>query len=233
MNRRTLLFSTGSPFARAVRIVLDELELEYEKKEEITTASVEERAKSSPTLQVPTLWDAGIHLWESTLIVEYLMQAYSARRPEGLQLAGSAYRGESIWRDKLVTSTVQTLGTAITTLSQMTLGGSSIQDSTYLVRSLARLPYLVSWLEGEVDSPTEGFIPGVLSAQDIFLTCHLDFAANRPLGFVIDLSNCPKLRALSERVRRRRSAKINPILWWEPGVVGYEDDGTPIMASES
>ena len=33
---RALLFTTGSPFARAVRIILDELQLDYEKREEIT-----------------------------------------------------------------------------------------------------------------------------------------------------------------------------------------------------
>ena len=32
---RALLFTTGSPFARAVRIILDELGLDYERKEEI------------------------------------------------------------------------------------------------------------------------------------------------------------------------------------------------------
>ena len=38
---RALLFTTGSPFARAVRIILDELNLDYEKREEITTPSVQ------------------------------------------------------------------------------------------------------------------------------------------------------------------------------------------------
>ena len=54
---RALLFTTGSPFARAVRIVLDELGLDYERHEEITTPSAEERAAATPTLQVPTFWD--------------------------------------------------------------------------------------------------------------------------------------------------------------------------------
>ena len=44
---RALLFTTGSPFARAVRIVLDELGLDYERREEITTPSAEERAAAT------------------------------------------------------------------------------------------------------------------------------------------------------------------------------------------
>ena len=50
---RALLFTTGSPFARGIRIILDELELDYERREEITTPTVEERANATPTLQVP------------------------------------------------------------------------------------------------------------------------------------------------------------------------------------
>ncbi|WP_425079979.1 glutathione S-transferase N-terminal domain-containing protein [Ruegeria denitrificans] len=46
---RALLFTTGSPFARAVRIVLDELSLDYEKREEITTPSAQQRAQATPT----------------------------------------------------------------------------------------------------------------------------------------------------------------------------------------
>ena len=63
---RTLIFTTGSPFARAVRIVLDEKGLDWERQEEITTPSVEARAKASPTLQVPTLIDGDLRLWDST-----------------------------------------------------------------------------------------------------------------------------------------------------------------------
>jgi len=54
---RALLFTTGSPFARAIRIVLDELEFDHERREEITTPSAEQRATATPTLQVPTFWD--------------------------------------------------------------------------------------------------------------------------------------------------------------------------------
>lgn len=52
---RSLLFTTGSPFARGIRVILDELGLGYERREEITTPTVEERATATPTLQVPTL----------------------------------------------------------------------------------------------------------------------------------------------------------------------------------
>jgi len=73
VSTRALLFTTGSPFSRIVRVVLDELGLDYERREEITTPTSESRAESTPTLQVPTFWDGDIHLWESGLIVEYFV----------------------------------------------------------------------------------------------------------------------------------------------------------------
>lgn len=89
MNNRALLFTTGSPFSRIVRIVLDELELDYERREEITTPTSASRAKSTPTLQVPTFWDGDTHLWESGLIVEYLLANYAAPRDRNPPLAQS------------------------------------------------------------------------------------------------------------------------------------------------
>ena len=95
MTNRALLFTTGSIFARAVRIVLDELCLDYERREEITTPAVEDRAKATPTLQVPTFWDGDVHLWESTLIIEYLLSKYDSRTPEMPTLARGIARQET------------------------------------------------------------------------------------------------------------------------------------------
>ncbi len=64
---RKLFFTTGSPFARAVRIVLVEKGLDFEREETFTTPSVEERAKVAPTLQVPTLVDGDLTLWDSSV----------------------------------------------------------------------------------------------------------------------------------------------------------------------
>ncbi|MEP1930178.1 MAG: glutathione S-transferase N-terminal domain-containing protein, partial [Roseibium sp.] len=95
-----LLFTTGSPFARAVRIVLDELSLDYERREEITTPSAEERAAATPTLQVPTFWDADQTLWESGTIVEYLLSTYRSRPSVEPPLTLHAFRPDNEWQDK-------------------------------------------------------------------------------------------------------------------------------------
>ena len=228
MTNRALLYTTGSIFARAVRIVLDELCLDYERKEEITTPAVEDRVKATPTLQVPTFWDGDVHLWESTLIIEYLLTQYDSRTPEMPTLAREIARQETYWRDRLVLSTVHTLGTSVAIVSQMKSGGISIEDSAFLQRNAERLPHLLGWLESELVSDSEGFLPDCLSVQDIYLTCHIDFIENRPIELDARLNAVPKIQALIERVRSRESLQNNPIYWWEPGVIGYEDDGTPI-----
>jgi glutathione S-transferase len=225
---RALLFTTGSPFARAIRIILDELNLDYEKREEITTPSVEQRAAASPTLQVPTLWDGDVRLWESGLIAEYLLHTYKGRPNAAPPLAERGWRISAEWRDRLVLSTIQTLGTAITTISQMKWAGVAMNDNAYLSRSAERLPHAMAWFEAQLPDDRAGFLPSCLSIQDIFLACHLRFAENRPIGVDPRVSNHPKVAGLLSRLDQRKSFRANPIRWWEPGVTGYEADGTPI-----
>ena len=109
---RKLFFTTGSPFARAVRIVLAEKGLSFERDESYTTPSAEERAKTTPTLQVPTLIDGDLKLWDSAVILEYLMATYpNAPAPDSHRpLATDYVRGEHVWHDKLVHATLQTFG---------------------------------------------------------------------------------------------------------------------------
>jgi len=228
---RALLFTTGSPYARGVRIILDELGLEYEKREEITTPTVAERAAATPTLQVPTLWDGDKIMWESGLITEYLLATYQERPDIEPPMADAAWRSASEWQDRLIFATIQTLGSAVTTISQMHWTGVAYKDNHHLTRCAARIPHLLHWLEQWIISQQEGFYSGAVSVHDIFLTCHLRFVENRPLSLDPDLSSHPKIMAMIDRLEARKSFQNNPILWWEPGVIGYADDGkTPIYS---
>ncbi len=230
---RVLLFTTGSPFARAVRIVLDELGLDYERREEITTPSAEERAAATPTLQVPTFWDGNQTLWESGTIVEYLLSTYRNRPATEPPLTQHAFRPDALWQDKLVFSTIQTFGNAATTVSQMKSSGVDVLNSPHLHRSAEKLAHILAWLEGHLDDDAGGFQPDCVSMQDVFLAAHVRFVQNRPLGIDLGLGQYPKLEALLNRLDDRESFKANPIWWWEPGVVGYQSDGTPIFQNEA
>lgn len=233
MSNRALLFTTGSPFSRIVRVALDELGLDYERREEITTPTSEIRAESTPTLQVPTFWDGDVHLWESSLIVEYLLANYEAPREGNPPLAKSLTRKEFHWHDRLVASSVHTLGTSATIIGQMKWGGTAIEHSDYLTVCSEQFPYLLDWLEKQIPTEGEGFQSGLLSVQDIALGCHFGYILNRPIGIDPKLKNFPKIRSLLDSLDERDAFKNNPILWWEPGVIGYAEDGvTPIYKDE-
>ena len=217
---RKLFFTTGSPFSRAVRIMLVEKGLEFEREETFTTPTVEERARSTPTLQVPTLIDGDLKLWDSAVIIEYLMSSYpSAAPPAGQQpLAADFVRSTHTWEDRLVHATLQTLGTSTTTISQMQWSGISHEDNSHGTRCAIRNQHLFEWFEARLSDSQNGFVHGEVSAQDIFLACWCQFIERRPLRLTWAAPDRPKITALVARLAARPSFEQEPILWWEPGV---------------
>jgi glutathione S-transferase len=231
---RKLFFTTGSPFARAVRIVLHEKGLDYERAETASTPSVEERSQASATLQIPALIDGGLHLWDSTVIIDYLMKTY----PNPVPRMGEAPFAERLirpsheWQDQLALATVQTLGASTVMISQMRWGGVRHADNPHLTRSAVRNQHVLDWCEANI-AEGGGFMPGVVSAQDVLLACFCAFIEKRPLDLEWDSPDRPKVRALVARLQKRASFVANPILWWEPGITGYKPDGTPIRAAKA
>ena len=222
-----LEFTAGSPFARAVRILLDELGLEY-RRIELDAAPSAERADGFPTLQVPALSDGELKLWESGLIADYLLKTTPARRKSAPPLAGSLWRPEAEWRDKLVFATIQTFGTAVTTISQMTWTGVRVTANGHLDRCADRARAILAWLEDELTEDVPGFLPGLLSAQDIFLACHIRFVEARPIGLDLGLERLPGIASLLAALDQRESFRANPVWWWDEAVTGYAPDGRPL-----
>ena len=217
---RKLHFTTGSPFARAVRIVLAEKGLDYEKDETVGTTAPDVRSRFTPTLQVPTLEDGGLVLWDSAVIIDYLVATYpNAKANAGERpFAEVLVRPDHAWQDKLALATLQTLGGAITTVSQLLWSGIRPDTNGFAERSAIRVPYLLDWCETQIASTDEGFVPGRCSVQDVLLACHCLFAERRPLGLEWEAASRPKVTALVRRLERRKSFFANPIPWWEPGV---------------
>ena len=75
MTRR-LLFSNASPFARRVRIVLAEKRLPFEEDKVNAVRPIEDIRAHNPALQVPVLYDRNYQLFDSSLILQYLMATY-------------------------------------------------------------------------------------------------------------------------------------------------------------
>ena len=170
-----LRFTTGSPFARVVRIVLSEKNIAYEKTEEITTTAAEERNRDAPTLQVPALSDGETSLWDSLVIIEYLMTRYpDSRTPVGFVPFASELlrRGHEI-EDRLQLATLQTLGTSTATISQLKWSGVGL-DNGFAAKNEERIGYLLDWFETQLIDTDEGFVQGVVSVQDICLAAWVD-----------------------------------------------------------
>ncbi len=116
----------------------------------------------------------------------------------------------------------------------MKTSGVERDGNMYLTRCVERLAHLMDWLEQQVVSQDDGFFENVVSVQDIFLACWIRYIENRPFDLDPKLGGHPKIESLLRRLDQRDSFKNNPILWWEPGVVGYADDGkTPIYDSST
>jgi glutathione S-transferase len=199
--------------------VLVEKGLDFEREETFTTPSVEERAKVAPTLQVPTLVDGDLTLWDSSVIIDYLMSSYPGVPAEGMDPLASDYvRATQSWHDKLVLATLQTFGVSTTMVSQLQWSGVRHEENVHAARCAMRNQYLLDWFETQLVGADGAFVPGVMSAQDILLTCICQFIETRPLRLSWRAAGRPRLASLVARMQRRPSFQQEPALWWEPGV---------------
>ncbi len=217
---RKLYCTTGPPFAQAVQIVLGEKRLPFECDETYTTPSVEERARITPTLQVPTSVDGDLRLWDSAVILEYLVTTYpNPVASEGHQRFAPEYaRPDHLWRDKLVHATLQTFGVSTATVSQLQWSGVRQEDNGHASRCAARNHHLLDWFETELVSTQDGFVPGLVSVQDVLLRVWCEFIQCRPLRLTWRAPHRRKIEALAERLHQRPSFQRERALWWEPGV---------------
>lgn len=228
---RSLMFSGGSPFARAIRVILDELALPYDGQEPEAAPTASQLGFVTPTMQVPTLRDGDLTIWESGTIAEYLLTHYTHRPPADTPLAVQPWRDGYFWQDKLAFSTIQTFGTAATTISQLTWTGVPADSNPHLQRCAERMTQILGWLEDILVPGHDGFFPDSIAMQDVFLTCHIRFVQARPLGLELNLPRYEKISQLVSQLDQRPSFRANPIWWWDPDVTGYEPDGTPIYGT--
>lgn len=196
--------SDVTPYGRKVRIVLAEKGLDYERD---TTGSsqrpIDELARLNPALRVPVLEDGERVLFESNLVIKYLLGSYAERTaPDAPQppLAAGLARAEHYWEDRGLLSVLDALLEATVNIRQLGLSGIAPGQSTYLQRHQERIRRMLDWLEPR--ARPEGLLPGCFSVQDIALVCALDFGAHFD---VFDWHGRPRLEALHAKLSRRPS----------------------------
>jgi glutathione S-transferase len=204
-----LYFSNGSPFARKVRIVLAEKGLAYE--HNVFDGGLRPiDGDIGPTLSVPLLEDGDQRLWESDLIIDYLLQTYPEAK--GAVVAGQPplapwlARPQSHWKDMTVLATIATMATSIVGIRLMQPEGVTVENSPYMGRQKTRIERCLDWLETQVTS--DGFAPGWFSVMDLAFACPVLFGEARG---VLAWRGRPKLEAMVARIEARPSLKATPI----------------------
>ena len=168
---RKLWFSEGSPFARKVRIVLAEKGLAYEKDVLNGIRPADTHQKIHPGLLVPVLVDGELTLFESNLIIDYLLRTYPANPPEMPQppLVPALTRPERHWEDAKMLAVLETMGNALANFKLLRDEGATPERFPYLARHLTRIESCLDWLEDR--ATPEGFVPGWFSIMDVNLIC--------------------------------------------------------------
>ena len=207
---RKLIYSDASPFARKVRVVLAEKNLEFEAGVVNgyirTLDSIKEH---NPLLQVPTLYDRGGMLWGSNLILQYLYSAYPETPSQGSSppLAPTIARQDQYWEDMLTLTTIESLADSIINYRLMTAGGPEFKN-TFMERQLGRVASGLDWLEARCTN--EGFWPGMFSVMDIGLMCPLIYGETRN-AFDFRTGRWPKIVSMVDRYQDRPSVTATPI----------------------
>ena len=206
---RTLYFSHASPFARKIRIVLAEKGLDYEQNVSTAPRTIAEIAAITPTLTIPVFDDGDLRLFESNLIVEYLLRTYpglAADAPSNPPLAPSMTRPEHHWEDAKTLAVIETFANSMVNLRFMKTAGVDAEQNTYLARQRSRADYCLDWLEAR--ATPEGFAPGWFSIMDINLLCPVGYADARG---VMPWRGRPKLEAIVDGCQTRLSVLATAI----------------------
>lgn len=214
-----LYFSEGSPFARKVRIVLAEKGMAFES--DVNNGLRSPEAAATPTMAVPVLEDGALRLWESDLIIDYLLRTYPDAKPS---VADSAQpplspwlaRPDRHWQDMATLAMIATCASSMVNLRLMSVDGITPENSDYLARQKTRFEKCLDWLEANVTD--EGFAPGWFSIMDIALICPLIFCETRD---VAAWRGRPRLEALVARYQGRPSLLTTPLNAAPPLVPRY------------
>lgn len=187
----------GSPFVRKVLAVLAIKGLAYEHIQQMPFARDAEFQKISPLGKVPALQDGELTVSDSTVICEYLEDAY----PDNpVYPADAITKAQARWYEELGSNTVAELAAGIFFQRFMRPMAFKQDPDEELVAKIIdkKLPPLLDYIETQV--PDDGFIYG----SDLFvadLSLVSPFVNAGYVGYTIDAERWPKFANFSERVK--------------------------------
>jgi len=206
-----LHFTPGSFFSRKVRIVLAEKGLAYDAQVEGSSRqrSAGTFAAINPVLKVPVLIDGDLTLFESDLIIDYLLRKHRGNAPdaETPPLAGEMTRPSQHWEDAKTLVVLNDAADTMLNLRYWKANGLDVEKVDYGRKQQSRFHSCLDWLEQR--ATPEGFLPGVFSIQDIALICMSDYvdARGEYLKGIVEWRGRPRIEAIVGHYRERRSVK--------------------------
>lgn len=203
----------ASPYVRKVLAVLAMKGLAFEHKQQMPFAKDAEFNKISPLGKIPALQDGELTLCDSTVICEYLEDAY----PDvNLYPTNHIDKAKARWIEELAGSRVTELATGIFFQRFMRPIAFKQEPDEALVAKIIEkdLPPLLDHLETQV--PASGFIFGELQLADISLMS--PFINASYANYTVDAARWPTLAAFIERVKTHKV--MAPILAAEAKMMG-------------
>jgi glutathione S-transferase len=198
-----LHYTQGSPFARIVRVLLRELDIDCEEIKITNFPPAASYFELNPLGQVPALeTDDGVR-FPTRLIVDYLLA--NATIPSFF--APAVRRNESFWQDEQTLAVLLAMGDTLANIKYqqwagLQPGGENLIGYNPSDRNPERVIKALDWLEARAGG--EGFLPAVLSVQDVALSCFVMWIDARG-GF--PWRGRKRLEAIAARCAERASFK--------------------------
>ena len=174
-----LHYTPGSPFARMIRVLLRELQVSCDEVAIGGFPPPSDYFAVNPLGQVPVLETEDGIRFPTRLIIDHLL---AWPRSIALPVAVSVRREPGSWQDEQTMTIVLAMGDAMVALKHQEWAGLELKGTNLLgydpaARHAERVTSTLDWLEDRATS--DGFIPRVLSAQDVAVSCLLLWADAR------------------------------------------------------
>jgi glutathione S-transferase len=192
----TLYGANASPYVRKVMAVLALKDLPYEHIPQMPFTNDEEYKKISPLGKIPALKDGDLTISDSTVICEYLEDAYP-QTP--VYPTNHADKARARWYEEFGGGRVTELAAGIFFQRFMRPMVMKQEPDEALVEKIIndQLPPILDYLESQV--PEEGFLFGDFQVADISLMA--PFVNAGYAGYTIDADRWPKFASFNARVR--------------------------------
>lgn len=193
----TLYGVSASPFVRKVLFVLATKELPFEQVRQMPFADDAEYRKINPLGKIPSLQDGDLTLCDSTVICEYLEEAYPEHR---VYPADIPARARARWLEELGGGRVTELAAGIFFQRYMRAVVLKQEPDEALVEKIInkQLPPMLGYIESQV--PEQGFLFGEdITLADVSLFS--PFVNAGYAGYEVDPQRWPGFVGFMERVK--------------------------------